>query len=263
MRDSYQLTDPCVTSVDKADMVWGVVGGVLGACVTFFTWLAVTYSYRMDKRMVIREVLRNLKVADIASALHQHQLDEQSAQATAQQQAALMRNSPLAAATLQSRSLQTIPSSPIRGGLSMQCSSSSSRPMLSPTQSLSAQSFRSDSDVVQNPLLHALGLSCVAAPCYKPDNGNMHVDTTLGPTQAMKNVAKQITVRCLRRWDGFLGIRASADGLGRGSGIWRDKFDGVHYAVLLLAMNRLNETMSYAVGEPSELQLKHIRILHP
>ena len=239
-------------------MVWGVVGGVLGACVTFFTWLAVTYSYRMDKRMVITEVLKNLKMADIASALDQHQLAEQSAQATAQQQEALVSGAAVAAPTLPSQSLQTIPSSPTRGGLSMQCSSSSSRPMLSPTQSLSVLSFRSDSDVVQNPLLRALGLPYVAAPFHSPDNDNTHVDTMLGPTQEMKNVARQITVRCLRRWDGFLGIRASSDGLGRGSGIWRDKFDGVHYAVLLLAMNRLNETLSYAVGEPSELQLKHM-----
>ena len=78
----------------------------------------------------------------------------------------------------------------------------------------------------------------------------------------MKTVAKQITVRCLRRWDGFLGIRASSDGLGRRSGIWRDKFDGVHYAVLLLAMGRLNETLSIAGQEPSESQLILVTVVN-
>ena len=80
----------------------------------------------------------------------------------------------------------------------------------------------------------------------------MHLDATSGPSKEMRTVAKQITVRCLRRWDGFLGIRASSDGLGRRSGIWRDKFDGVHYAVLLLAMHRLKETLSIAAQEPGE-----------
>ena len=75
-----------------------------------------------------------------------------------------------------------------------------------------------------------------------------------GPSAEMKAVAKRITVRCLRRWDGFLGIRASSDGVGRRAGIWKDKFDGVHYAVLLLAMSRLNETLKSAAMKPSKLQ---------
>jgi len=65
-------------------------------------------------------------------------------------------------------------------------------------------------------------------------------------------VAKQITIRCLRRWDGLLGIRAGSDGLGRRSGIWRDKFDGVRYGVLLLAMRKLNVDLLNSSTQPSE-----------
>ena len=195
--------------------------------------------------MVVTEVMKNLKVADIAS-------EAQSAQAAATQQETPISNILPAALVVQSRNLQRIRSAPSSGVLSLPSSRSSSRHMLSSTQSSSVQS--SDSDAVQNPLLRLLGLSYATAS-FQRTNSNMHIDIMSGPSREMKTVAKQITVRCLRRWDGFLGIRASSDGLGRRSGIWRDKFDGVHYAVLLLAMSRLNETLSIAAQEPSKLQL--------
>ena len=78
-------------------------------------------------------------------------------------------------------------------------------------------------------------------------------DAMLGRSKEMKSVAKQITVRCLRRWDGILGIQAGKDGLGRRFGIWRDKFDGVRYAVLLLAMRKLNQDLIQLDPQPSEL----------
>ena len=236
----FQLIACCTNSEEKATTAWGVAIGVAGVLITGVTWLAITYSYRTQKRMVVTEVMRNLKVADIASA-------EQSAQAAAAQQEAHISNIPREAAVVQDRNLQRTRSVP-------STSSSSSRPVLSPTQSSSVQSSRSDSDAVQNPLLLALGFPH-ATETLRRTEANMHVGA---PSKEMKAVARQITVRCLRRWDGVLGIRASSDGLGRRSGIWKDKFDGVHYAVLLLAMNRLNETISNAVQEPSELQPKRL-----
>ena len=216
------MTDCCVNSEDKAKTAWGVAVGVLGALIAGFTWLAVTYSYRVEKHMVVTEVVKNLKVADIASV-------EQSAQAAvAVQQEAHISNPLVAAPIGQSRILQRS-----RSASTVHC-------------------FRSESDAVQNPLLRAVGLSSAAAPLHRADD-NMNTGT---PTREMRSVARQITVRCLRRWDGFLGIRASSDGLGRRSGIWRDKSDGVHYAVLLLALNRLNETINSAAQDPSELWLK-------
>ena len=59
----------------------------------------------------------------------------------------------------------------------------------------------------------------------------------------MRRVARQITKRCLRRWDGLLGIRASSDSLGNRAGIWRDRFDTVRCAVLLLAFRNLNQAL--------------------
>ena len=128
---------------------------------------------------------------------------------------------------------------------------SSSRQLLLSTRSSSTLS--SNPSAVQNPLLFLPGLLPATVKLHRTGS-NMHAGSMLGPSQEMKNVAKQITVRCLRRWDGFMGIRASLDGLGRASGIWRDKFNGVHYAVLLLAMSRLNGMLISAAPEPSEFQ---------
>ncbi|KAL0039773.1 hypothetical protein WJX77_007596 [Trebouxia sp. C0004] len=80
--------------------------------------------------------------------------------------------------------------------------------------------------------------------------GGMH-DARLDSTREIQSLARQITVRCLRRWDGLLGIRAGSDGLGRRSGIWRDKFDGVRYGVLLLAMRKLNADLLSSSTQPS------------
>ena len=65
---------------------------------------------------------------------------------------------------------------------------------------------------------------------------------------ALQKVAQTIAVRSLRRWDAFLGFRAGHDGLGRTLGVWKDKFDGVRFAVLLLAMRKLNEQLQLRRG---------------
>lgn len=61
-------------------------------------------------------------------------------------------------------------------------------------------------------------------------------------------VAKQIAVRSLRRWDAFMGFRAGHDGLGNTLGVWRDRFEGVRFAVLLLAMRKLNNQLQSQHG---------------
>ena len=77
---------------------------------------------------------------------------------------------------------------------------------------------------------------------YDPDD-----PSTVGAETAeeVQQVGKQIVLRCLQRWDGFMGFRASTDSLGRQSGIWREKFDGVRIAALLLALRKLNASMGY------------------
>lgn len=225
----HKLTDRLVhvQSGSTLKTVWGVLAAVATGSVTAITWFAVTYSYRTDKRMVVTEVVKHLKVADIASAAV-------PAQAATSQQGMPTSKTPV----VQTRNLQKNSSGPSRQLLMAQSSSSQS----------------SDFDAVQNPLLLVPGSSHATMIPHKTGS-IMNAEPMAGPSNEMKAVAKQITVRCLRRWDGFLGIRARSDGIGRRSGIWKDKFDGVHYAVLLLAMHRLNETLNSATPEPSEVQL--------
>ena len=56
-------------------------------------------------------------------------------------------------------------------------------------------------------------------------------------------MARHITVRCLRRWDSFLAIRADKDSLGRQAGVWKDKFESVRSAAMLLAFHTVNSLL--------------------
>ena len=216
---------------DSLSTVLGVLAAVVTGSVTAFTWFAATYSYRTDKKTMVTEVVNHLKVADIAT-----DSAAGSAQAAASHEGTLFSKKPMATPVMQNRNLQRISSTPSRQMSSMQSSSVQS----------------ADSDAVQNPLLLVPGSPQTAATSHRI--GSTLQDQT-GPSKEMQAVAKQITVRCLRRWDGFLGIRASSDGVGRRSGVWKDKFDGVHYAVLLLAVHRLNVTLDNAAQEPGKLRL--------
>lgn len=78
------------------------------------------------------------------------------------------------------------------------------------------------------------------------------------PTADNVRVARQLTGRCLRRWDGLLGIRPYSDSLGRRAGIWRDRFDTVRCAVLLRAFSNLNQALqsnpgSFRADRPGQL----------
>lgn len=251
------MTDCHVCSGSKIGTALGVLGTVATGGFACFTWFVVTYSYRMDKHMVVKEVVRNLKVADIASVT-------QSAQGITSQQGGPINRAPVALPVVQSRNLHSLHSTPSRGAQRLQSgvsqhsrsSSSNSSSMLLFPPSHRSLMRTSDSDAVANPLLLVPGMSPDRALSQRTDRG-VHDDDMLAPSDEMKAVARQITVRCLRRWDGFLGIRAGSDGTGRRSGIWRDKFDGVHYAVLLLAMRKLNEALSTS-DESCEFHLEFV-----
>ena len=69
-------------------------------------------------------------------------------------------------------------------------------------------------------------------------------DVTPELAEDMRKAGKEIAVRCLQRWDGVLGLRASRDSLGNKSGIWRDRFESVRFASLLLAFRKYNEVLA-------------------
>lgn len=111
----------------KAKTAYGVIAGVLAAAIPGFTWLAVTHSYCTDKQMVVTEVVKNLKVADIAFSNHSAvagapQLNASLAsasQASASQQTRLANNAQLAALAA-ARLPSCSSSAPRRAGSSLQ-----------------------------------------------------------------------------------------------------------------------------------------------
>ncbi|KAA6418535.1 MAG: hypothetical protein FRX49_11481 [Trebouxia sp. A1-2] len=229
---------------------YGIIAGVLTACVPAFTWLAITYSYRMDKHMVVTEVVKNVRPVDIASRSPLLPVDNAVVRPVREPQGA----SSLLMSAMQagrSRSMQWIKSSPSSARRSQSVGDLASSRQLSTASEQASLFIRVQSDMVHNPLL-APGTMHIAPGHVASDTGGTH-DARLDSTSEMKSVARQITVRCLRRWDGLLGIRAGSDGLGRRSGIWRDKFDGVRYGVLLLAMRKLNADLLSSSSQPNIL----------
>ena len=73
-------------------------------------------------------------------------------------------------------------------------------------------------------------ISCCSPMCIQGDPA----------LQEVRKVAAEMTARCLRRWDSLLAIRAGKDSLGRQAGIWKDKFESVRSAALLLAFRMVN-----------------------
>ncbi len=243
--------------------MYAVTAGVLAACVPFFTWFAITYSYRRDKAMVVQQVVKNLKVEDIAQ-------DAPSAAAIHASPLHAVQSNPIMHSMYEGPvSSHRSGSTPRSTGRGRQFDSSMHRSTDRQWQHNSSmqgwhaaaakrghQLERGGSD---NPLLAPGVLQLAPSESFVSEPDVMQ-DAMLGPTKDMRKATKQITVRCLRRWDSILGIRAGSDGLGRRSGIWRDKFDGVRYGVLLLAMRKLNEALLNNSANPSkpDIYTKHI-----
>ncbi|DBA75054.1 TPA: hypothetical protein ACH3X1_010389 [Trebouxia sp. C0004] len=239
----------------KAKTAYGVIAGVLAACVPAFTWLAITYSYRMEKHMVVSQVVKNVKEADIASDGSLQAVNTTSSQSVMTPRADVDSNMFMNAMQggSRTRSIQRINSAPSSARRNVQHANGSQSELLaSPHSQPGFQSLPSDI-LVQNPLLGSSSRHN-ALTQHQPSDRDVMRDLFFGPTKEMQSVAKQITVRCLRRWDGLLGIRAGSDGLGRRSGIWRDKFDGVRYGVLLLAMRKLNADLLSSSTQPTSIQ---------
>ena len=183
-------------------MAAGIVSPVLATLV----WLILFNSYRQEKKVLVKQLVLQLKAPDICSMT-----TPPAPVANTQQTDAFINPVLLASAGSVSNSGQLLLDGP-----------SSSSSMVFGTGS----SRRAASG---DPFM------------YDPDDPIMMAE----PAENIQRVARQITQRCLQRWDGFMGFRASTDSLGRQSGIWRERFDGVRCASLLLAFRRLNSSLAY------------------
>lgn len=162
-------------------------------------FLLVFNSYRQEKKMLVKQVVKNLQALDICAVANPAAAVDHTINPV---MLASSHNLPSSAQLL-------LGEGPVSGILPGHAGS---------------RGVASGDSTVQN-----------------PDDPSVGAD----PTKRVHRVGKEITLRCLQRWDGFLGFRASKDSLGRQSGIWRETFDGVRFASLLLAFRKLNASLGY------------------
>ena len=81
------------------------------------------------------------------------------------------------------------------------------------------------------------------------------------PSSEMKRAAMQIAQQCLRCWDGTLGMCPGTDAGGAKAGIWRQKFNGVRCAALLLAFQKLNRHLQMQSGRSGMSAATTLRLM--
>ena len=81
------------------------------------------------------------------------------------------------------------------------------------------------------------------------------------PSTEMKSAAMHIAQQCLRFWDGTFGICPGTDAGGAKAGVWRQKFDGVRCAALLLAFQKLNRNLQMQSGRPGMSAATTLRLM--
>lgn len=167
--------------LSKIWSIAGTIGAIASAGFAFGLWVLLTNSYRLDRQMVIKQVVQHVTEADI----------------TIGNDSALDFDAPDAGSS------------------------------------------------IPDPLLDSIG--SMGAKLIKSASGNaaatMSRNSATRSSEHVSRVAKEITMRCLQRWDGPMALRASTDSLGTRSGIRKDKFDSVRAASMLLAMRRYNHSL--------------------
>ena len=201
-----------VNADSKIATAWGVAAAVVGPSIAIGTWFLLTWTYRNEKKTITNEVIKRLKTCDFCET--DSALQQVSAGLTLGKGNQAKQSNKL----FHPQGLATGPAQD-----DMMRSGSFS----------SAVSATSD-------------LAPIVTAMHSNGSKGSHE-----PSPETKKVARQITRRCLRRWDGLLGIRASSDGLGSRAGIWRDRYDTVRCAVLLLAFRKLNQALQ---ADPSSFR---------
>lgn len=210
----------CAVNADsKIGTAWGVAAAVVGPSIAIGTWFILTWTYRSEKKLITDEVIKRLKASDVCET----------------------------GSVLQHASTGL--------GVGYQAKQSKRISAFHPQGLATGPAL--DDTVRSGSFTSAVSAASDLIPkvTVRDSNGSEGNDE---PSPETKKVARQITRRCLRRWDGLLGIRASSNSLGNRAGIWRDRYDTVRCAVLLLAFRKLNKDLqanpgSFRADDPGEL----------
>ncbi len=222
----------------------GIVFSIVGPVIAVTLWLSITWSHREEKHMVLSGVVRHIAVSDISS--NYSTLISSSHEAHCQPQhfnpfgvfALKLPFNRLPSPqpdTFRSRELSSIPCHPMP----------QAGPALSPSLDQANPSSGWGPAASEVPSRNLLQTSQLSPSELSP----RWVDSaqTDYPLVDVRTVARHITTRCLRRWDGFLAVRAGKDSLDRRKGVWKDKFESVRSAAMLLAFRKVNATLQKQV----------------
>ncbi|DBA69790.1 TPA: hypothetical protein ACH3X2_012512 [Trebouxia sp. C0005] len=193
----------------NAGKVAAVVGSIVGPTLAIILWASITFSHREEKQMVLSGVVRHVTAADMTD-----------------------NNSTLITSTSQ-------PSPPLMP--TPFASSAVKLPFDSASFPQSDASGQVElTEVSRRDSVPVSDTASSLEPHIIPEQAGY-------PSKEVKKIAKDITARCLRRWDGFLAVRAGTDSLGRKKGVWKDKFESVRCAVMLLAFCSVNTVLQRQV----------------
>ncbi|DBA85897.1 TPA: hypothetical protein ACH3X1_005442 [Trebouxia sp. C0004] len=200
-------------------------------------WASITFSHREEKQMVPSGVVRHVTVADMTDN------NTTLITSTSQPSPPLMATPFALPAVKLPFDSASSPQSDASGQVELtEVSRRDSVPVSDTASSLGR--------AASVPLLgqsaseaQAVGL-LDAARNPEPDNSPKQADYL---PKEVKKIAKDITACCLRRWDGFLAVRAGTDSLGRKKRVWKDKFESVRCAVMLLAFRSGNMVLQRQV----------------
>ena len=184
---------------NKVGSAFGAVLGVGSPVIAVVVFLLVFNSYRQEKKMLVKQVVKNLQALDICAVANSAAAVDHTINPV---MLASLHNLPTSAQLL-------LDEGPVSGILPGHAAS--------------------------------MGVAPGDPTVHNPDDPSVAAETT----KRVQRVGKEITLRCLQRWDGLLGFRASKDSLERQSGIWREQFDGVRFASMLLAFRKLNASLGY------------------
>ncbi|KAL3146085.1 hypothetical protein ABBQ38_015434 [Trebouxia sp. C0009 RCD-2024] len=225
----------------------GLIFAVVGPSVATILWLSITFSYRQEKAVIINGVQQQIATSDITgnSAALIGSTQGASHPQERKQSAKPTYTLPVDTA-FDLHGLSPIGPEDTTQQLSNRSASGTS-PNVDRAASMGSSASRSPSEMQGVSLLRQL-----RGAAATDKDATTEVDPFL---LHARGVAREIAARCLRRWDGFLAVRAAQDSLGRPAGVWKDKFEAVRSAVMLLAFRNVNamlqkQTQLAAPGAP-------------
>ncbi|KAL0052525.1 hypothetical protein WJX82_003404 [Trebouxia sp. C0006] len=186
----------------NAGKIAAVVGSIVGPTLAIILWASITFSHREEKQMVLSGVVRHVTVADMTDS------NATLITSTSQPSPPLMATPFASPAVKLPFDSASFPQSDISGQVEMtEVSRRDSVPVSDTASSLGRAASVS---MLGRSASEQQGVGLLDA-ARNPEPHNI-TEQAEYPSKEVKKIAKDITARCLRRWDGFLAVLRAVPG---------------------------------------------------